>query len=167
MKVGNSILFRLILFVIITSCASEKFELPENAPKLLTNDSSKTWMLAKRYNDGYRMNMGDCFLSYRITYNSDGTTVDNNYQNENCGESLEANWTFYTNDDGAYIKLKGEKVKVLLKQEKDYKFFKIEALSDTLLVVSFKHKQFGNKERTVKDYLVPEDAIVKDRNYHN
>ncbi len=157
----------LILFVGLVSCSSEKFELPENAHQVLTNNSSKTWKLAKRYNDNHRMNMGDCFLSYRVTYNSNGTTSDNNAQQEDCGESMDANWSFYTNDNGSYIKLKGEKVKTLLQQEKDYKYFKISELSDTLLVVSFKHKQFDNKERTIKDYLVPEDVKVEGRNYHN
>ncbi|WP_299522293.1 lipocalin family protein [Winogradskyella sp.] len=135
--------------------------------ELLTSNSSKTWKLAKRYNDNYRMNMGDCFLSYRVTYNSNGMTTDNNSKNRDCGESMEANWSFYTNDKGAYIKWKGEKVKTLLNQENDYKFFKIKALSDTLLIISFKHKQFGNTERTILDHLVPEHIEVKDRNYHN
>jgi hypothetical protein len=40
-------------------------------------------------------------------------------------------------------------------------------LSDTLLVISFKHKQFGNKERTIEDYLVPKHIEVENRNYHN
>ena len=159
--------FSLVILVTFTSCSSEKFELPNNATELLTNNSSKTWKLAKRYNDGYRMNMGDCFLSYRVTYNLDGTTMDNNAQNKDCGESMEANWTFYTNDSGPYIKWKGEKVITLLQQEKDYKYFKIITLSDSLLVVSYKHKQFNNKERTIEDYLVPEHLEVEGRNYHN
>lgn len=157
----------ILTFLVITSCSSDKFELPENANELLTNDSNKTWKLAKRYNDGYRMNMGDCFLSYRVTYNANGITTDNNSQNKDCGESMEANWSFYTNDNGSYIKIKGEKVKTLLNQENDYKFFKISTLSDSLLIISFKHKQFGNKERTIEDHLVPEHVEVKDRNYHN
>lgn len=157
----------LVLILSLQSCTSDKFELPENAQQLLTNNASKTWKLAKRYNDGHRMNMGDCFLSYRVTYSNDGTTTDNNSQNKDCGQSMQANWSFYTNDNGAYIKLKGEKVRQLLNQENDYKFFKISQLSDTLLVVSFRHKQFGNTERTIQDYLVPEELEVKGRNYHN
>ena len=161
--------FHIILFslALVTSCTSDKFILPDNAQKLLTNDSTKTWKIAKRYNGGYRMNMGDCFLSYRVTYNSNGKTTDNNSQNEGCGDSIEANWSFYTNDNGAYIKLKGENVKTLLNQEEDYKYFKIEALTDTLLIINFKHKQFGNTERTIQDFLVPEDIVVEGRNYHN
>jgi hypothetical protein len=161
------IFYTALVLVFMTSCGSDKFELPENASSLLTNDSTKTWKLAKRYNDGYRMNMGDCFLSYRVSYSNDGTTSDNNALNKDCGDSMEANWSFYTNEDGAYIKIKGEKVKTLLNQENDYKFFKISSLSDTLLVLSFKHKQFGNKERTIEDYLVPEHIEVENRNYHN
>lgn len=159
------VIFLSFCFVLLH--CSEKLELPENANELLTNNSSKIWKLAKRYNDGYRMNMGDCFLSYRVTYNSNGTTTDNNTQNEDCGDSMEANWSFYTNENGAYIKLKGEKVKTLMNQDNDYKYFKIESLTDTLLIVSFRHKQFGNKERTIQDYLVPEDVKVEGRNYHN
>ncbi|WP_422104727.1 lipocalin family protein [Winogradskyella sp.] len=156
-----------MVLMVVSSCSSDKFDLPENANALLTNNSSKTWKLAKRYNDGYRMNMGDCFLSYRVTYNANGITTDNNAQHKDCGDSMEANWSFYTNDDGSYIKLKGDKVKTLLNQEKDYKFFKIKELSDTLLIVSFKHKQFGNKERTIEDHLVPEAMVVEGRRYHN
>jgi len=152
---------------ILQSCKKDVFVLPENASELLTNNSSKTWKLAKRYNDSYRMNMGDCFLSYRVTYNNDGKTTDNNAQNVDCGESMEANWSFYTNENGSYIKLKGEKVKRLLNIDKDYKFFKIKDLSDSLMVISFKHKQFGNTERVITDYLVPEYVEVKDRNFHN
>jgi len=161
------IFYAALTLVFMTSCGSDKFKLPENASSLLTNDSTKTWKLAKRYNDGYRMNMGDCFLSYRVSYSKDGTTSDNNALNKDCGDSMEANWSFYTNEDGAYIKIKGEKVKALLNQEKDYKFFKISTLSDTLLVITFKHKQFGNKERTIEDYFVPEHINVQNRNYHN
>lgn len=157
----------VLILVFLTSCTSDKFQLPENAEALLTNNSSKTWKLAKRYNDGYRMNMGDCFLSYRVTYDINGVTTDNNSLNKDCGDSMEANWSFYTNDDGSFIKIKGKKVKTLLNQENDYKFFKISTLSDTLLIISFKHKQFGNKERRIEDYLVPEHIEVKNRNYHN
>ncbi|MEM9681162.1 MAG: lipocalin family protein [Bacteroidota bacterium] len=164
----KSILIVLCFVLATYSCSNEQvFELPENALELLTANNSKTWKLAKRTNDGYRMNMGDCFLSYRVMYNSDGTTTDNNSKNNDCGESMEANWSFYTNENGAYIKLEGEKVKTLLNIENDYKFFKLHELSDTSLVVSFRHKQFGNKERVIKDYLVPEDMVVKDRDYHN
>ena len=164
-KKNIKVIFLSFCFVLLH--CSEKFELPENANELLTNNSSKTWKLAKRYNDGHRMNMGDCFLSYRVIYDSSGIMTDNNSQNEGCGASMEANWSFYTDDNGAYIKIKGENVKTLLNQEKDYKYFKIDELADTLLVVSFKHKQFGNTERNIQDFLVPEDVIVEGRNYHN
>ena len=149
------------------SCNSKPYELPDNATSLLTNDSIKSWKLAKRTNDGYRMNMGDCFLSYRVYYSKDGTTTDNNKHHKDCGDSMEANWSFFSNDNGNYIKLKGEKVKTLLNIDHDYKFFKLHELSDSLLIISFRHKQFGGKERTIMDYLVPEDVIVKDRNFHN
>ena len=156
------------LFIILFFCCNSKaYELPEDAIKLLTNNSTKSWKLAKRTNDGYRMNMGDCFLSYRVYYSMDGTTTDNNKDHKDCGDSMEANWSFFSNDDGSYIKLKGQKVKTLLNIDQDYKFFKILELSDSLLIISFTHKQFGNKERTIIDYLVREDVVVEDRNFHN
>ncbi|WP_178988008.1 lipocalin family protein [Winogradskyella schleiferi] len=157
----------IIVAILMSSCDSEKFNLPDNANTFLTKDSSKTWKLAKRYNDSYRMNMGDCFLSYRVTYNTDGTTTDNNGSNTDCGQSLNVNWSFYSNENGAYIKLKGDQIKTLMHIENDYKFLKIKDLSDTLMIVSFRHKQFGNKERIIEDYLVPEDFEVEGRNYHN
>ncbi|MDO1500700.1 lipocalin family protein [Winogradskyella maritima] len=167
MKIYYRLIVLVFLALAIESCGSEKFELPGNATQLLTNGNEKVWKLAERYNDGHRMNMGDCFLSYRVTYASDGTTTDNNPEYEDCGPSMDADWSFYTNDDGSYIKLKGEKVKTLLNQDKDYKFFKIEALSDSLLIINFRHKQFGNKERLITDHLVPEDIMVVGRDYHN
>lgn len=167
MKICCRLIILALLVVVIQSCGSERFELPENATQLLTNGNEKAWKLAKRYNDGHRMNMGDCFLSYRVTYNLDGTTTDNNADHQDCGPSMDANWSFYTNEDGSYIKLKGEKVKTLLNQDKDYKFFKIESLSDSLLIINFRHKQFGNKERLITDHLVPEDVVVEGRDYHN
>lgn len=86
--------YAALILVFMTSCGSDNFKLPENASSLLTNDSTKTWKLAKRYNDGYRMNMGDCFMSYRVSYSNDGTTSDNNALNIDCGDSMEANWSF-------------------------------------------------------------------------
>jgi hypothetical protein len=165
MKTKFYLIFLLHFFLV--SCASDKFELPQNANKLLTSGRSKTWKLAKRYNDGYRMNMGDCFLSYRVTYNSDGTTIDNNSEHENCGESLQADWYFFSNENGAYIKLVGEKVQTLLNLDVNYKYFKIKHLSDTLMILRFSHKQYGNTARQIEDHLVPQDVYVSGRNYHN
>lgn len=159
--------FVLILVILFTSCSEDKFQLPSNAGELLTNNSLKIWKLAKRYNDDHRMNMGDCFLSYRVTYNKNGKTTDNNAVNKGCGDSMNADWSFYTDDNGSFIKLEGDKVKELLNQEKDYKYFKILDLSDSLLVIKFRHKQFKNQSRLITDYLVPEDVKVEGRNFHN
>lgn len=154
----------------LVSCQSDKeniFLLPSNANQLIASDNSKTWKLATRYNNNTRMNMGDCFLSYRITYNRDMNVTDNNSENEDCGESLNAKWTTYENEKGqAYIKLKGPKVKVLLKQDKDYKFFKLIALDSNLMVVEFKHAQYGSKATKIIDSLVPENVKVEDRKFH-
>ena len=155
------------VFASFTSCSNKDFVLPENANQLLTNNSSKTWKLAKRYNDNHRMTMGDCFRFYRVTYFSDGKTMDNNSDNEDCGESMNANWNFHADENGSFIKLKGEKVKILLHQEKDFKYFKIFELTDSLLVIKFRHKQVGNTSRLITDYLVPEHHEVNEMMFVN
>ena len=155
------------VFVSFTSCSDKDFVLPENANQLLTNNSSKTWKLAKRYNDDHRMTMGDCFRFYRVTYFSDGKTIDNNSDNEDCGESMNANWNFHADENGSFIKLKGEKVRILLHQEKDFKYFKIFELTDSLLVIKFRHKQVGNTSRLITDYLVPEHHEVNEMMFVN
>ena len=157
----------LLLYLLIISCTDRDYILPENALELLTNNSSKTWKLAKRYNDSHKMTMGDCFRSYRVTYFVNGITTDNNSENNDCGPSLEANWNFHTDDNGSFIKIKGEKVKALLHQDKDYKYFKIFELTDSLLVIKFRHKQVGNTSRLITDYLVPEHIKVNDMMFVN
>ncbi|MBT8245175.1 MAG: hypothetical protein HKP48_04835 [Winogradskyella sp.] len=104
---------------IIISCFEKDFKLPENANELLTNNSRKTWKLAKRFNGDYKMNMGDCFLSYRVTYSSKRNTTDNNSKNKDCGASMEARWNFHTNENGHFIKLEGENVKKAFNKKKD------------------------------------------------
>ncbi|SHH55034.1 hypothetical protein [Winogradskyella jejuensis] len=162
-----NVLLILVLLIFFTSCSEDKFQLPSNANELLTNNSSKIWKIAKRFNGDHRMNMGDCFLSYRVTYSNNGKTTDNNALNKDCGDSMNVDWSFYTDDNGSFIKLKGDKVKELLNQEKDYKYFKILDLTDSLLVIKFRHKQFGNTSRLITDYLVPENIKVEGRNFHN
>lgn len=160
----------VVLLALLVSCQSDKdetFLLPSNANQLIAGEHSKTWKLATRYNNNTRMNMGDCFLSYRVTYSSDKSVTDNNSEHEDCGESLDTNWSTYENDEGqAYIKLKGPKVKELLNQDKDYKFFKLIALDSNLMVVEFKHAQYGSKATKILDSLVPETVNVEGRKFH-
>ena len=143
------------------------FQLPDNPEELIAGDSIKTWKLAKRFNNGYRMNMGDCFLSYRISYKRDSTMRDNNSEFFDCGRSLNATWKVVSQDNGSYIKLESEDIPELLNIDENYKFFKIKALSENELVLQFKHKQFSNKSMVIVDHLVPENIEVKDRDFHN
>lgn len=159
----------LIFSLLILSCDIQKkeiFHLPENATELISGDTIKTWKLAKRFNNGHRMNMGDCFLSYRISYSRDSKMRDNNAENVDCGNSLEADWKIITNENGSFIKLTGEKLPELLNIDKDYKYFKINALSENILVLQFRHKQFSTSSTIIVDHLVPENVVVEDRNFH-
>jgi hypothetical protein len=159
----------LILSILVLSCGgpSEPFQLPENAAVLISGDSVKTWKLAKRFNDGTRMNMGDCFMSYRVSYATDSRMWDNNKEHKDCGESLEASWKLITNEDASFIKLEGETIARLLNIKDDFKYFKILALSENELVVQFKHQQFSSSSTIIVDHLVPEDVVVEDRAFHH
>ena len=82
-----------LLFFLLAACSAEKKEetiytLPANAAELLAGKASKTWKLAKRTNDGMRVNMGDCTLAYRQTFSANQQLTDNNSQNPDCGPSL-------------------------------------------------------------------------------
>ncbi|WP_298761969.1 hypothetical protein [uncultured Psychroserpens sp.] len=164
----------LLYFAIITlstsSCTKEKkapYIIPEHAITLIAGDSAKVWKLARRTNNNVRMNMGDCFLSYRATYKTDSIMHDNNGAFRDCGETLTTNWTLYQSDDGhPYIKLKGEQLKKLMHLDVDYKFFKILDLSETQMVLEFRHKQFSSKETTIIDVFVPDSVSIKDRDFH-
>lgn len=163
-------LLTILLIGTIFSCSTEKkppFNLPNNAMQLIAGDSAKVWKLARRFNNNTRMNMGDCFLSYRATYRKDSIMHDNNGQQYDCGETLTTNWSLYHSDDNyPYIKLKGGKLKELMNLDKDYKFFKILDLSEKQLVLEFRHKQFSSKETTIVDVFVPENISVEDREFH-
>lgn len=165
----KNVLVYIFIFLCL-ACSTDKkppFQLTENPENLIAGDSSKTWKLAKRFNNNTRMNMGDCFLSYRVTYLANHTMHDNNGEQDDCGETLTANWSLYhSKDNYPFIKLKGEKLKELLGIENDYKFFKILNLNDTLLILEFKHKQYASKATTIIDIMVPEDISIKDRDFH-
>ncbi len=166
MNLKAHILFLALLFLSCDHQKKEAFHLPQNAAQLISSDSIKTWKLAKRFNDGHRMNMGDCFLSYRVSYFTNTSMRDNSSEQEDCGESLEATWQIIANDDGNFIKLTGDKVSKLLNVEENYKYFKIKALSENEMVVQFKHKQFSSSSTIIIDHLVPEHVVVEDRDFH-
>ena len=163
--------YLLISCIVIASCAKppkEPYLLPDNAMRLLTGDSTKTWKLARRFNNGTRMNMGDCFLAYRQTYRSDMTMHDNNGENADCGETLKATWKFIKDQgENYYIKLSSEQLPALMHIDEDYKFFKITHLSEEQMTLQFNHKQFSNKTSLITAIYVPEHASVEDRDFHH
>ncbi len=159
-------LFALII-VGFTSCSNNKtYKLPENAIELLAGESHKTWKIAQRFNDDVRMNMSGCFLSYRITYQTDMQVVDNNGEQENCGPTLEAQWSITESKQSkSYIKWTGNQISELFNIDKDYKYFKILKLTKDTLKLQHRHKQFSNKS-TFIDIFVPEHIEVKNRDFH-
>lgn len=162
--------YLLIFSVALSSCAEpppeEPYALPENALTLLSSDSTKTWKLARRFNDETRMNMGDCFLAYRQTYQSDMTLHDNNGEQRDCGETLQATWKFVKDRKGNfYVKWSSAQLPQLMNIEKDYKYFKILHLSADQLTLRFRHK-FFSKTTTITDFYVPEGASVERRDFH-
>jgi len=162
---------KYLLFILIfcSSCSepTPPYVLPINAIELITSNANKTWKLAKRTNNGDRMNMGDCFLSYRQTYNSDMTVSDNNSAHHNCGDSLHAVWELIKDEDGHnYIKMTSPEIPALLNIEEDYKLFKILELEENRMKIAFYHKQFSDRTTTIIDYLVPDHIVVGDRDFH-
>ena len=155
-----------ILFISCLSNKKKVSKLPDNPIESLTGTSIKTWKLAKRYNNGTRMNMGDCFLSYRITYKANMTFADNNGEYNDCGPSMIGKWEIITDKKGySYIKQTSDQIPILLNIDKNYKFFKILKLNKDTLQIQFRHKQFSSKS-TFVDLLVRDDINVKDRDFH-
>ena len=165
------ILLIIIVSLVILSCNSNSYkpyQLPENAVKLISGTKGKTWKIAKRLNNDIRMNMEDCFLSYRQTYLPDMTMYDNNGNYQDCGPTLQAQWEIYEDKKGnSFIKLKSNQLPELLKINKDYKYFQILEVTDSTLQITYQHKQFSNKTMWIKDFYVTEDIEVKDRDFHN
>ena len=163
-------LYFVFLLIVVLGCSEEKeppFDMPSNSEQLLAGDSIKTWKLARRFNNTTRMNMGDCFLSYQVTYSKGGKIVDNNSKQNDCGESMNSCWSFYKSEDNyPYIKFKGGNIQKLMNLKNDYKFFKILDLNEKQMVLEFQHKQFSNKVSTIVDVYVPKDAVVEDRKFH-
>ncbi|GAA0873062.1 hypothetical protein GCM10009117_22090 [Gangjinia marincola] len=163
-------LIALTLLISLFSCAEEieePYRLPKNPEQLLASDSTKTWKIARRFNDKTRMNMGYCFMRYRQEFSVEGKVSDNNNESNECGESLVATWKILTNSNQqSYLRLSSDQIPALFNQEKNFKDFKILKLTKDSLTLSFRHKQYGDTYRTITDYLVREDLDIGDRNFH-
>ncbi len=161
----------IIISIVIISCSKtpkEPYKLPKNSVELIagTNGAGKTWKLAKRYNNGTRMNMAGCFLSYRITYLPNMTLNDNNGEQDDCGPSLIANWEITEDKKGnSYLKYHSNQLPELMNIKKSYKYFKILQLTKDTLQLQFRHKQFSSKS-TFIDTFVTENIEVKNRDFH-
>lgn len=157
--------------VSLNSCADEPktpYQIPENAIELVSGTSGKTWKIAKRYNDGTRMNMAGCFLTYRNTYFPNMTVKDNNDTQKDCGPSLKADWEIIQNKKGHYfIKVTSDQLPELLNTDKNYKFFQITYLSKDSLELKYRHAQFSGQVRSITDLYVQEDIDVPNRDFHN
>ena len=157
-----------ILFLYSCSNESKPYQLPDNARQLIHGDSLKVWKIARRYNDDVRMNMGPCFLDYRQTYEVNQQVFDNNGSNSDCGPSLIGKWEFKEGKKGQpYLKISSPDLSKIMNTDKDYKYFKVLKLTKDTLKLSFKHKQYGNKSRTITDILVRENLDIGDRYFHH
>ena len=162
----------LILFggIYLIACSDEPeqlFQLPSNASQLVAGDSLKTWKIARRYNNGTRMNMAGCSFEHRQIFlrnksfhtASDGLTE--------CGDSMIGKWAFVKDTEGAsYIKFMSDQIPEMMNIEEKFKLFRIMELSDTLMILRFNHAQTTKRQTTLVDYFVPEDYIVNDRSFH-
>ena len=154
---------------LISACTKEEqpFELPRDARRIITGDSVKTWKLARRFNNGTRMNMGDCFLSQRQSFSEDGTFFTGSGGRKDCGDAMIGTWTLARDPKGtAYIRLESEQIPEMLNIKDDFKFFRLKKLSDSLLVLQFNHAQTTNEQTVMVDYFVPEGLNVDDRTFH-
>jgi len=171
MKEYSNTIFLVITVLVLCACtnnSNEPYQIPKNSEELIAGSAGKTWKIAKRYNDGTRMNMAGCFLSYRTTYFPDMTVTDNNDKQRDCGPSLLANWKIIQNKKGHYyIKLKSDQLPELMNMEKDYKFFKITYLTKDSLELRYRHAQFSGQVRTIVDLLVQEDIVIPNRDFHH
>lgn len=161
----------LLLFTGLTiySCQQEPvYQLPENAARLLSGDSLKSWKLAYRYNGGVRVNMGPCYYGYRQSFLADGSFHDNNgEQTADCGETMQGKWYLRHNKEHTpYLSLQSSLIPEAFGIDNDIKNFQIIELSDQKLVLRFKHALFTSKPTLIEDTLVPEEVEVADREFH-
>lgn len=112
------------------------------------------------------MNMGNCFLAFRMIFNDDNTMRDNNEKTKNCGKSIKGDWEITENEIAHYIKITSPLIPEILNTKDSFKYFKILDLSDSLMVLEFTHKQFSNKSTKITDHFVPEEVHVENRDFH-
>ncbi|MEM7297341.1 MAG: hypothetical protein AAF391_03645 [Bacteroidota bacterium] len=133
------VFLHFVVLVVAISCQSEEevpFELPPKAAAILTGDSTKVWKLAKRYNNGTRMNMGDCFLVHRQHFSKSNTFRTSSEGRSDCGDDLGGNWSFVKDQNGFnYLRVSSDQIPELMNIEENYKLFKIQHLSDTLITL--------------------------------
>ena len=171
MKASTLLIILIALFWF--NCSSEKeevvFQLPENASELLAGKDAKTWKLAKRTNGKTRVNMGECTMAYRQTFERNNKVADNNKTREDCGPSIEGTWQFsYDKKKRPYLAITSEMLPKLfkLKNGGKTKHFQIVTLTDSLFVYRFAHELFTNKTTIIEDVLIPENVIDNGRNFH-
>lgn len=167
-----------IILIILTTfvwlnCGATKeetvFQLPENASELLAGKGSKTWKLAKRTNGKTRVNMGECTMAYRQTFDRNNKVTDNNKEREDCGPSIEGTWQFsYDEKKRPHVAITSEMIPKLFKTKtgSQTKHFQIVALTDSLFVYRFAHELFTNQTTVIEDVLIPENVIAEGRNFH-
>lgn len=164
-------LFITFLILLLLGCGSRKesvFGIPEMGTLWLAGDSVQTWKIAQRINGGTRMNMGDCFLSYRLRYFAKGTFSDNSDEHEGCGSTLAGTWQWKENKAGqAYLRWDSPQLPDVMHADTTYKYFKVLYLSPTELKISYQHTQYGAKPRLIIDTYVPDTVVVPDRNFHH
>lgn len=163
-------LLTLIITIGLCACADKPippFEISLNAPLMIASNEGKTWKLARRFNKDTRMNMGDCFLHYRVTYRLDGTMNDNNGEASDCGSSLNGRWNIIKSKKGhSYIKIDSDQLQELMGIDKNYMTMKILGLSDEQMTLQFRHNQTTSRRTTITDIYVPEDTEIADREFH-
>ena len=173
-RARNRFTFTCLLVVLLLgpmACSSPKTDevfIPAGDPsELIAGAGEKTWKLARRYNGKTRMNMGDCFLSYRQTYRADGTMQDNAGDYADCGKTLKGSWNVTRDEKGHhYIQWQSPMLKELMHTDKDSKLFRIQYLDENEMVLYYRHQQFSDKARYITDIYVPEGLDVKGRDFH-
>ena len=158
-----------LVFLMVLSCASEPtpYQISNDYLTLLAGDSAKSWKHAQRLNNGTRMNMAGCFLSYEQTFRKNGRVSDNLSQHAGCGESLLGDWKVVKDQKGHfYIRISSEQIPKLMNIEEDFKLFKILQLCQDQLTLEYSHRQFSDNLTTFTDVMVPVGTEVEGRDFH-
>lgn len=157
------------VFLLVFACASEQapYQISDDHLTLIAGDSAKTWKHARRFNNGTRVNMEGCFLSYEQTFSRNMKVSDNLSQHNGCGESLEGDWKVVRDQKGHfYIRISSKQIPKLMNIEEDFKFFKILQLGDDQLTLEYTHRQFSDELTTFTDEMVPVGTEVEGRDFH-